>query len=95
MIQAQLKEIGIDHPRSGEAVLPGQYSFRLSAPADAREVRLSIDDGPWESCRADNGYWWYDWSASAPGDHVAISRVIEKDGSLIIGQPRLFQVKGG
>lgn len=92
MIQTQLKEIGIDYPHSGEVIAPGQYSFRLSAPADAKEVRLSIDDGPWQLCRDDNGYWWYDWPEAAPGAHVAVSRVIEKDGSLILGQPRLFQV---
>jgi len=95
MIQTQLKEIGIDYPHSGEVLAPGPYSFRLCAPSDAQEVRLSIDDGPWQSCRADDGHWWFDWSEATPGEHVAVSRVIEKDGSLILGQARLFQVQGG
>lgn len=93
MIQTQLKEIGIDHPRHEETVAQGPYSFRLSAPLDAQEVRLSIDDGPWQPCRADGGHWWFDWSEAAPGEHLAVSRVIEKDGSLILGQPRVFRVE--
>lgn len=32
MIATRLKIIGIDYPRSGEAIAPGQSSFRLSAP---------------------------------------------------------------
>lgn len=95
MIQIPLKEIGIEYPHSGETIASGPYSFRICAPADAQEVRISIDDGSWQSCRADNGYWWFDWSASTPGEHVAVSRVIEKDGSLLLGQPRLFRVQPG
>jgi len=93
MIATQLKEIGIEYPHAREVIAQGQYSFRVSAPNDAKEVRLSIDDGPWQLCRANNGYWWFDWFDSTPGEHVAVSRVIENDGSLILSQPRLFQVQ--
>lgn len=94
MIEVPLKTVGIDYPGTGETLAPGQpYSFRIAAPGDAKEVRLSIDDGDWKPCRCDNGYWWYDWTAQAPGDHVAVSRVIEADGSVLVTQPRLFKVR--
>lgn len=93
MLQMQLKELGIDYPQHGEALAPGPYSFRITAPADAKEVRLSIDDGEWKPCRVSNGNWWFDLPEPTPGEHVAVVRVIEADGSLIVSQPRLFQVK--
>jgi len=94
MIDAPLKTVGIDYPRSGEAIAPGQpYSFRVTAPADAREVRLSIDDGEWLACRNGEGHWWFDWTAQAEGDHIAVSRVIESDGSMLVTQPLLFKVR--
>jgi hypothetical protein len=93
MVEAPLKEVGIDYPRPEEAVRPGTYTFRLTAPADTREVRVSIDDGPWMSCRRDDGRWWYDALLDVPGEHFAIGRVIQGDGSLIVTQPRLFRVQ--
>lgn len=94
MIEAPLKTVGIDYPRPGDAIAPGQpYSFRVSAPADAQEVRLSIDDGEWKPCRKDDGHWWFDWSAQAEGEHIAVSRVIESDGSMLVTQPIVFQVR--
>jgi hypothetical protein len=92
MIQTPLKEVGIEYPGAGEMVARGPYSFRISAPSEASEVRVSIDDGPWEPCRADDGRWWFDWSAREPGPHVAVTRVIEKDGTLILSQPRVFRI---
>jgi hypothetical protein len=92
MIQTQLKEIGIDFPHPGETIVPGSYSFRIAAPADAKEVRLSIDDEAWHPCRQSGGHWWFDWRNEALGEHVAVSRVIDKDGSLHVTQPRLFRV---
>lgn len=93
MLEMHLKELGIDYPHAGEEVGPGPYSMRITAPDDAREVRLSVDDGPWQPCRRENGHWWFDWSGDRPGEHVAVTRMIEDDGSLLIGQPRLFTVK--
>lgn len=95
MLQTHLKELGIDYPQPGQEINSGPYSIRITAPADSREVRLSIDDGPWQPCRKEDGHWWFDWSAEDPGEHVAVTRVIEEDGSLIVGQPRLFAVKPG
>ncbi|MBI2384742.1 MAG: hypothetical protein HYV14_01890 [Elusimicrobia bacterium] len=95
MIQAPLKTVGVDYPRAGETLAPGQdYSFRVTAPSDAKEVRLSIDDGEWKPCRMDAGYWWFDWTPQDEGDHIAVSRVIEADGSMLVTQPRLFTVRG-
>lgn len=94
MIQAPLKTVGIDYPCTDEAIAPGQnYSIRVTAPADAKEVRISIDDGDWKACRMENGHWWYDWTAQGEGDHIAVSRVIEADGSMLVTQPRLFKVR--
>lgn len=94
MIDAPLKTVGIDYPRAGEAIAPGQpYSFRVTAPDDAKEVRLSIDDGEWLPCRSGEGHWWFDWTAQAEGDHIAVSRVIEADGSMLVTQPLLFKVR--
>ena len=93
MIQTQLKEVGIDFPHPGETIAPGSYSFRIAAPADAKEVSLSIDDEAWHPCRQSDGHWWFDWNNEAAGDHVAVSRVIENDGSMHVTQPRLFRVQ--
>lgn len=93
MIQVPLKEVGIDYPQNGETLTPGQYSFRVSAPGDAQEVRLSVDDGPWQPCRKADGHWWLDWAGETEGEHIALSRVIEADGSLIVSSPRLFRVQ--
>lgn len=94
MIEAPLKTVGIDYPYAGEMIALGQsYSFRITAPADSKEVRLSIDDGEWQPCRKDDGHWWFDWTAHAQGEHIAVSRVIEVDGSMIVTQPRLFKVQ--
>lgn len=94
MIQVPLKEVGIDYPQPHESLTPGPYSFRVTAPEDAQEVRLSVDDGPWQPCRRSDGHWWLDWSGEEPGEHVAISRIVEADGSLIVSPPRLFRVEG-
>lgn len=93
MIQTALKEVGIDFPHPGETIAPGTYSFRIAAPSDAKEVRISIDDEAWQSCRRSDGHWWFDWNNQAAGDHVAVSRVIENDGSILVTQPRLFRVQ--
>lgn len=93
MIQTELKELSIDFPHPGETIAPGSYSFRIAAPLDAKEVSLSIDDEAWHACRQSEGRWWFDWSGAAVGDHVAVCRVIECDGSAHLTQPRLFRVQ--
>lgn len=93
MIEAPLKTVGLDYPFAGEQIARGPYSFRITAPSDSREVRVSLDDGPWLACRKDDGHWWFDWTAEGAGTHLAVARVIEADGSTIVTQPRLFQVR--
>jgi hypothetical protein len=87
-----LKELGIDYPQPRETVAAGPYSFRVTAPLDAREVKISVNDGPWRSCRQTDGYWWFDAYNEAAGDHVAVSRVIHADGTVAVSQPRLYSV---
>lgn len=94
MIEAPLKTVGIEYPYASEVIARSQsYSFRISAPVDAKEVRLSIDDEGWQQCRKDDAHWWFDWTPQAPGEHVAVARVIEADGSLVVAEPRLFKVR--
>ena len=92
MLQMPLKELGIDYPQAGEEIAAGAYSFRVTAPADAREVRISIDDGPWLVCRPTDGHWWLD-CPNEPGMHIAVTRVIQADGSMLVSQPRFFRVR--
>jgi hypothetical protein len=92
MINMRLKEVGIDLPHPNETLPRGPYRFRVTAPADAREVRISIDDGPWQPCRHDQAHWHMDWASVATGEHVAVARLIEADGSMMVTQPRLFRI---
>lgn len=87
-----LKELGIDYPQTRETVGFGPYSLRVTAPLDARDVKISLNDGPWKQCRKTDGYYWLDITNEHPGEQIAISRVIHADGTVAVSQPRLFKV---
>lgn len=55
------REVSIDYPVEGEAVRPGHYSIRLTAPA-AAQAQIRLDGGEWKPCRDAVGHFWYDWS---------------------------------
>jgi hypothetical protein len=72
--------VWIDHPQQKEMLHAADYVIRLGiGGADVAE--LSIDQGPWLSCRATSGYWWYDWRAIAPGEHTLVARIKTYDGA--------------
>lgn len=81
----------IDYPQQDEAIEPGHYSFRIAASI-ATSVDISIDKGPWQTCRHSIGYWWYDWTGYDEGPHEAIVRTPEPNGRFLISAPRRFSV---
>lgn len=82
----------IEYPQPDETVLSLEYTFRIAAPAEAEGVDVSINQGPWLACRKDVGYWWFDWSEYAEGEHEVIARTRGKDGRWRMSQPHEFAV---
>lgn len=70
----------IDYPQQKEMLHASDYVIRLGV-GGADLVELSIDQGSWLPCRATSGYWWYDWSAIAPGEHTLVARMKTWDGA--------------
>ena len=71
--KAPSPRLDVDFPREGEEVLSGHYAVRVSAEG-AEDVEVSVNDGPWQPCRAAAGFFWYDWAPSEPGTHVILVR---------------------
>jgi len=71
--------IWIDHPVQKEKLFGPTYVIRLGV-GGAEAVELSIDKGAWLPCRLTSGYWWFDWSAIAPGKHQLVARMKATDG---------------
>ena len=92
MTKTKELEISLDYPREGERVTGLHYSFRIQVLADAEQVEVSIDHGPWESCRQAAGCWWYDWTGYPEGNHQAVVRMKTKDGRTLNSQSRQFEV---
>lgn len=86
-------QLSVDYPQQGERVTSACYTLRLSAPANARSVDVAIDDGPWQSCRQSNGYWWYDWSGYQNGEHEIVARVETQEGARVSSEPHEFFVQ--
>ena len=82
----------IEYPQQGESVVSPTYTMRVAAPAAVEALDLSIDQGPWLPCRKDVGYWWYDWSDYADGQHEIIARVRGHNGRWRMSAPREFLV---
>jgi len=95
-IAAAVKAAGscvvLDHPQQGEKITAPAYTFRIGTSGDITQVEISIDQGPWQTCRHSVGYWWYDWSSYLVGRHQAVARAKAKDGQMITLEPRKFQV---
>lgn len=84
--------LAVEYPRQGETISSSDYTVRVFAPQTANKVGISIDQGPWMSCRPAVGYWWYDWSGIENGEHqIAVSMETEQ-GSRIISEPHEFFV---
>lgn len=84
--------LAIDYPRQNEVIASSDYTIRVFAPKGAQRVGISIDQGPWKSCRPAVGYWWYDWSGYDSGEHIVVARGQNRDGSPIGSTPRRFTV---
>lgn len=82
----------IDYPQAGEPVLPGHYSIRITA-SEAAKAEISLDNSPWQPCRQDSGYWWYDWTGFEPGIHQARVQVIGDNGAILAVATRQITVK--
>ncbi len=87
--------LSVDYPRQNEVVASEQYTIRVFVPAGAKNVGISIDQGPWKSCRPAVGFWWYDWSGYADGEHEIVASLVNPDGKRIICEPHEFFVNLG
>jgi hypothetical protein len=82
----------IEYPREDETLVSPTYTMRVAAPASAEGLDVSIDQGPWRACRKDVGYWWYDWSDYADGEHELITRIRGRNGRWRMSAPRRITV---
>ncbi len=85
--------LSVDFPRQNEAVTSERYSIRITAPADCKEVDISIDQGAWRPCRKDGGHWWYDWAGYETGEHEIIARLETPEGRRVACEPHEFFVR--
>jgi hypothetical protein len=80
--------IWIDFPTQSETLFAPTYVIRLGV-GGADLVEISIDKSPWLPCRLTSGYWWYDWSAIAPGKHQLVARMRTSGNQWFKTPPRL------
>jgi hypothetical protein len=69
----------IDYPQQQETLHAPDYVIRLGI-GGAEAVELSIDDGDWQACRANSGYWWHDWANISTGPHKLVARMRTPEG---------------
>ncbi len=84
--------LAVEYPRQGEKITSSDYTVRVFAPETAQKVGISIDQGPWKSCRQAAGYWWYDWSGFDDGPHQIAVSMTTPDGQRILAEPHEFEV---
>jgi len=87
-----MTRLSVDFPRQGERITSPTYAVRVTAPADARVVEVSLDQGPWQPCRDSVGHWWYDWADYSSGEHEVIARIITRGGERLSCEPHEFFV---
>lgn len=87
-----VESVGIDYPQQNETVTSPDYVIRVAAPMGASEVEISLNQGPWQACRAAAGYWWFDWSGYSNGEHEVVARCQDASGRLLRGTPHEFFV---
>lgn len=76
----------IDYPTESETLPREGYTIRVAAPG-ARMVRVAINQGEWRDCRPSVGYWWYDWSGYADGEHEIVACADFDDGRELVSAP--------
>ena len=83
----------VEYPEQDETIVSPHYTIRVAAARDADGVDVSVDQGPWQRCRNAAGYWWYDWSGYANGEHAVIARTRGENGRWIMSAPQEFVVE--
>lgn len=83
----------VDYPQKEELVTSPVYAIRITVPAEAEKVEVSLDRSPWQACRQSAGYWWYDWSGYVSGEHEAAVRVHPSQGKSYTLPKRRFEVR--
>ena len=84
--------LAVEYPRQNEKITSSSYTVRVFAPQGAKRVGISIDQGPWKSCREAVGYWWYDWAGYENGEHQIIVSMETAGGIRVIAEPHEFFV---
>lgn len=84
--------LSLDYPRQNEKVTSPDYTFRISAPEDAKSVEVAVNQGPWQPCRKAAGHWWYDWSGYGSGEHEVVTRMKTPRGLRITAEQHEFFV---
>jgi len=85
--------LAVEYPRQGEKIASADYTVRVFAPEAAGKVGISIDQGPWKSCRSAVGYWWFDWSGFENGEHQIVVSMETEQGTRIVSEPHEFFVE--
>ncbi|MDR1195628.1 MAG: hypothetical protein LBL00_04025 [Endomicrobium sp.] len=73
----------IDHPIEMETIYGNHYAIRVGASPDGY-VEISFNNGEWQPCRYDAGYWWFDWTYFSKGDYAIAVRLIDPSGNAIL-----------
>ena len=84
--------VNVDFPKNGEVLKPVHYAIRISA-GWGQKTEISIDGSPWTACRQNSGYFWYDWTKIAPGEHKIVARVLTGDGKFLKSKSVKCKVK--
>jgi len=82
----------LDYPRRNEKITSKHYTFRISVSGPAKNVELSINQGPWLSCRNSVGYWWCDWFNYGRGGYKAVVRAQTAGGQKVNSETYEFFV---
>lgn len=73
----------IDHPIEMETIYGSHYAVRIGASTDGY-VEISFNDGEWQPCRYDAGYWWFDWTYFAQGHYSIKVKLTDPNGNTIL-----------
>ncbi|MCK5533598.1 hypothetical protein KAI68_00675 [bacterium] len=71
----------IDFPLDNEVICNNDYTVKVGASV-GDIVEVCIDGGGWMSCRAAEGFWWYDWNDYIEGFHKVEARLRKNNRTL-------------
>lgn len=83
-------KIRINYPKPRERISSPDYTFRIET-REGGATEVSIDDGPWQSCRPSVGYWWFDWRRVEEGKHTLVARLRAENGGIAKSPARTFR----